>query len=88
MWKREDPVEMRRFSASDVLDGHMNFRAYPHRYLFVYGHARGNQIRLAMPRLLAAVEALESQGWQLVNVLGNNGGFFAVMRNPRTAPTP
>ncbi|GAA0908887.1 hypothetical protein Vau01_043020 [Virgisporangium aurantiacum] len=79
---------MRRFSANDVLDGHINFRAYPHRYLFVYGDARGKENRFVMPRLLAAVEALESQAWELVNVLGNNGNFFAVMRRPDTPPTP
>jgi hypothetical protein len=70
---------MRRFSAGDVLEGDVDLRAYPHRYLFLCADTALARVRLGMPRLLEAIEMLEDQGWVLVNVLATDN-FYAVMR--------
>jgi hypothetical protein len=79
MERREDAFKMRRFSAGDVLDGDIDLRDYPNRYLFLYADTALAKARLGMPRLLEAIEMLEGQGWDLVNVLAKDN-FYAVMR--------
>jgi hypothetical protein len=81
MRRQEDPSEMRRWSATEVLDGSAKLDDYPHRYVFVYADQTMKTFRNAMPRLLAAVEALEDHGWELVTILGKET-FYAVMRRP------
>jgi hypothetical protein len=79
MGRREDPAEMRRFSTADVLDGDIDLDAYPHRYVFLFADTALSKVRMGMPRLLEAIEVLEGQGWELVNVLAKEN-FYAVMR--------
>ena len=86
MARREHPFELRNVSASDVLDGTLDFDAYPHRYVFVHAETGFGLAQHALPRLLAAVEVLEDQGWKLINVLGIHI-FYAVMRRPGGADT-
>jgi hypothetical protein len=82
MKRGEDPFEQRAVSSTDVLDRRVDLRDYPHRYLFVHADTSFSHTRQAMPRLLAAVEALEGQSWELVNIMALSN-FYAVMRRPR-----
>jgi len=76
-----DPFEQRLVSSTDVLEGTVDLNTYPHRYLLVHADTGITASRQAMPRLLAAVEALEGQSWELVNILAKEN-FYAVMRRP------
>jgi hypothetical protein len=70
-------ITHRHANASDVLAGKVDLRSYPHRYLILvaYRHFGG------MPSLLTAVEWLESQAWELVNIYADDTvPFNAVMR--------
>ncbi|MET7419733.1 hypothetical protein [Dactylosporangium sp. NPDC005555] len=84
MGRREDPFELRVVTATDVIDATLDFDEYPHRYLFVQADTGLGVLPRAMARLLVAVEILEGESWELVNVL-NRSGFYAVMRSPRRA---
>ncbi|MEV4518192.1 hypothetical protein AB0K00_55710 [Dactylosporangium sp. NPDC049525] len=83
MRRGEDPFEQRLVSSADVLDGTVDLDDYPHRYLMIQADTGFSASRQAMPRLLAAIEALEDQEWTLVNILARDN-FYAVMRRPTT----
>ncbi|MEV4758890.1 hypothetical protein AB0J86_27860 [Micromonospora sp. NPDC049559] len=81
--KTNHAIGNRTAIATDVLSGEVNLGAYPHRYLVLvaYRHIGG------MPSLLAAVEWLEAQSWELVNLYPDDNSHRAVVRR-RPAPTP
>lgn len=61
--------------ATDVLSGTVDLRMYPYRYvaLGAFRHSGG------LPALLTAVEWLEDQGWQLVNVFTDDALTFQAL---------
>lgn len=70
-------IANRRAFANDLLTGKVDLRAYPHRYLIVcaYRHVGG------LPSLFVAVDWLEAQLWELVNVFeAESLGHCALMR--------
>jgi hypothetical protein len=76
-----DPFEQRLVFSADVLDGTVDLDAYPHRYLLVHADTGMSASRQAIPRLLAAIEVLEDQEWELVNVLARDT-LYAIVRRP------
>ena len=57
-------IANRRAIANDVLKGKVDLRAYPHRYLVLSAFRHSGDL----PSLLAAVEWLEAQSWEVVNM--------------------
>jgi len=59
-------------AASAVLNNQIDLRGYPYRYLSVFNSARWRGD--AMHELLAAVEVLSQQGFDLVNIFQSTSG--------------
>lgn len=73
-------IQTRTVSAAAVLENRVDLRPYPYRYLAVAvaGIGQGNKITSA----LAAAEALDRFGWDLVSISESDraGVIFAIVR--------
>ena len=66
-----------RVYASDVLNGTVDLRGYPRRFLLVTSRGIG----LGLPQVVAAAEWLEETGWELISVIAHTPQeAHAVMR--------
>jgi hypothetical protein len=79
------PRPPRLIVVDDVFSGRFQSQGYPFRYLVIgvgsslsdvgFGRSGANNM---IDRVLSAVEMLEAQGWELVNV--DQGGTIACLR--------
>ncbi|WP_433393143.1 transcriptional regulator [Micromonospora sp. KLBMP9576] len=76
----EHVVRTRTLTADAVFGNHVDLRAYPYRLLSILSH-RGIGAE-QVTRAVAAAEALESLGWELVTVseFASSRMVYAIMR--------
>ena len=78
-------ARQRYVTAPAILEGRVDMRSYPFRYLAIHANIHIGGERVA--GLLAAIEVVEKWGWELVTILEYDKSVYAFMRRTTYQPT-